>query len=209
MSEPDFSIPLSPLDKQIRKHALLCSIGFIFLLPVGVLIGRYFRTFTSKWFWAHSFLQFIVSGPVIFAGWYYGYQSTASLNTGGHFVDPHKKTGLALLILYLVQLLIGTVIHSFKTPRLLNGHRPPQNYFHAILGLVIIALAFYQVHYGIVTEWTEGTGDGTVVPRAAMRAWEALIVLFWVLYAAGLALLPRQYKQEAEGRNRVAEMQKA
>ncbi|KAL5495997.1 hypothetical protein ACEPAH_3229 [Sanghuangporus vaninii] len=194
---------LLPIDKQLRKHALLCSIGFIILLPLGSLVGRYLRTFTRTWFWAHSFFQFLVAGPVIFAGWYYGYKSTSFLNTGGHFVDPHKKIGLALLILYLVQIFLGTIIHSFKTPRFMGGQRPPQNYFHAILGLAIIALAAYQVHYGIVTEWYYSTGDGTIVPQKAMNAWIALTVIFWSLYAIGLVLLPRQYSQEAAGRKEV------
>jgi len=68
------------------------------------------------------------------------------------------------------------------------------------MGLTIVALAFFQVHYGIKTEWYEGTGDGTVVPMSAYHAWIALIVIFWVLYAAGLALLPRQFGQEGAGR---------
>ncbi|THH03409.1 hypothetical protein EW145_g6277 [Phellinidium pouzarii] len=196
---------LSELDQRIKKHALLSSIGFIILLPVGALVGRYLRTFTGSWFWAHSIIQFLIAGPVIFAGWAFGYQSTAALNTGGHFFDRHKRIGLALLLLYLVQVFLGTIIHFFKSPRSFSGRRPPQNYIHAIIGLTTIALAFYQVHLGIKTEWVEGTGDGTVVPQSALNAWIALIVIFWVLYAAGLALLPRQYAREEAGRNGVAE----
>ena len=89
-----------------------------------------------------------------------------------------QKIGLALLILYLFQLTLGVIIHFFKTPSFMGGRRPPQNYVHAILGLVIIALAFYQVHYGIKTEWYEATfGDGTIVPDSALHAWIALIVV--------------------------------
>ena len=44
-----FSVALSPIDKQIRKHALLCSIGFIVLLPLGSLVARYLRTFTRSY----------------------------------------------------------------------------------------------------------------------------------------------------------------
>lgn len=82
------------------------------------------------------------------------------------------------MILYLFQLVLGVIIHFLKTPSFMGGRRPPQNYFHAILGLVTIALAFYQVHYGIKTEWYEATlGDGTVVPESALHAWIALIVV--------------------------------
>jgi hypothetical protein len=40
---------------------------------------------------------------------------------------------------------IGMFIHFVRVPFLFVGHRPPQNYFHAILGLVILAMAGYQV----------------------------------------------------------------
>ncbi|KAH8106539.1 hypothetical protein DFH11DRAFT_1638524 [Phellopilus nigrolimitatus] len=193
------------IKEQLKKHALLCSIGFLILLPIGSLVGRYLRTFSGNWFWAHWIIQFLIAGPVIFAGWAMGYMSTAELNTGGHFVDRHKRTGLALLILYIFQLFLGSIIHFFKTPTLLNGHRPPQNYFHAILGLTIIALAFYQSHYGIKTEWYEATLDSSLVPASALHAWIALIVVFWALYAAGLALLPRQYAHEAASRKNEGE----
>ena len=32
-------------------------------------------------------------------------------------------------------------------PSFFRGHRPPQNYFHAVLGLAIIALAAYEVSF--------------------------------------------------------------
>ena len=90
--------------------------------------------------------QLFVAGPIIFAGWYEGHKTTATLQTP-HFYDKHQKIGLALLILYVVQLCLGLFIHFVKMPSLFGGHRPPQNYFHAILGLAIFALAAYQVCY--------------------------------------------------------------
>lgn len=167
-----------------------------------------------RWFWGHWITQFIISGPFVLGGIGLGMNLTGKLQTGGHFVDPHKKAGLALLILYLVQLAVGAIIHFVKTPRLMGGRRPPQNYFHAILGIAIITLAFWQVHYGIVTEWSEATTE--IPPPSALRAWKAWIVVrfirlfigriyelmsifvqvIFVLYFGGLALLPRQYRQE-------------
>jgi len=199
--EATIDLPLSPFEKKIRNHALLCSIGFLVLLPVGVLIARYTRTFTNRWLYPHWFFQLFVAGPVIWAGWAYGHQSTSDLGSG-HFNEEHKKIGIALLILYVVQLVMGMVIHFVKTPSLFNGHRPPQNYFHSILGLTILALAGYQVHYGFHTEWPNITGNVHPVPQSAVNGWIALLVIFWVLYAAGLAFLPRQFRQEAESRSK-------
>ena len=41
-------IPLLPLEVLARNHALLSSIGFLIMLPLGVLVARYARTFTNK-----------------------------------------------------------------------------------------------------------------------------------------------------------------
>ncbi|KAJ6609094.1 hypothetical protein B0H10DRAFT_2165067 [Mycena sp. CBHHK59/15] len=187
-----------------RNHAILCTIGFLILLPLGVLLARYARTFTQRWFWGHAVMQFIISGPVIFAGWAMGYQLATKLElTGLH--DPHQNIGIALLALYLTQLLMGTFIHYVKTPSLFRGHRPPQNYLHVILGLAIIALAGYQVHYGLTFEWAFATGGLHKVPNSALNAWMALIIVFWALYFLGMALLPRQFKSEKEGRRKMVD----
>lgn len=42
------SIPLLPIEVYARNHALLCTIGFLILLPVGTLVARYARTFTRR-----------------------------------------------------------------------------------------------------------------------------------------------------------------
>ncbi|KAL0959521.1 hypothetical protein HGRIS_011235 [Hohenbuehelia grisea] len=203
----DVPFPLSPLEKQARNHAILCTTGFLILLPLGALIARYARTFTNRWWIVHGVVQFLIAGPVILAGWSYGYMTTTQLEgyTGGHFVDPHKKNGLALLILYLIQVFLGAFIHYVKMPSVFHGRRPPQNYFHAFVGIVIFVLAAFQVHYGLYTEWPTSTGNLHMVPMPAKNAWLALIIVFWALYAIGLAFLPRQMSQERAGRTRSKE----
>jgi hypothetical protein len=44
----DMALPLSPFESRVRTHALLESIGFLVLLPIGVLVARYTRTFTAR-----------------------------------------------------------------------------------------------------------------------------------------------------------------
>lgn len=89
-------------------------------------------------------MQFVISGPVIFAGWAMGYRTATTLELQA-LHDPHQKIGIALLALYVTQLLLGTFAHFVKMPTLFRGHRPPQSYLHVVLGLAIIALAGYQV----------------------------------------------------------------
>jgi hypothetical protein len=43
-----FSPPLSSLEIKARTHAILCTVGFLILLPLGVLLARYARTFTRR-----------------------------------------------------------------------------------------------------------------------------------------------------------------
>ncbi|KAI0051372.1 hypothetical protein FA95DRAFT_323564 [Auriscalpium vulgare] len=183
MSNPNFSVPLNFVEKKARTHALLVSVGFLILVPLGTLTARYARTFTNRWWFGHWIINFVISGPVIFAGWALGHQTTSESFTGGHYSDPHKKIGLALLIMYLLQLALGAVIHFVRVPFLFVGHRPPQNYIHAVLGLAILALAAYQVHYGLNTEWARTTGNVHPVPESAKHAWVALVVV-------GLMILP-------------------
>jgi len=192
------NIPLSDVEKQARNHALLCTIGFLIILPIGALIPRLTRTLKWKWFNAHWAFQFLIAGPIIFAGWVFGYRTTNALETP-RFMDIHQKIGLTLLILYLIQLALGAIVHFFKLPSVFNGHRPAHSYLHAALGLTIFALAAYQVHYGLNTEWLL-LGGVHKVPQSAKNAWLALIIVFWVLYVGALALLPRQFKQEQQTR---------
>ena len=52
------SIPLASYEKLIIAHAILCTVGFLLLLPAGVLLARYMRTFVSNWFQGHWIVQF-------------------------------------------------------------------------------------------------------------------------------------------------------
>jgi hypothetical protein len=162
------SFPLTSIEVMARNHAIVSTVGFLILLPLGVLLARYARTFTRRyvlfspldvypshefidddsWFWGHAVMQLVISGPVIFAGWAMGHSLANTLELESLY-DPHQQIGIALLAMYVTQLLLGTVIHYVKMPGLFRGHRPPQNYLHVVLGLAILALAAYQVRNGM------------------------------------------------------------
>jgi hypothetical protein len=59
--QPDSSsadeLPLTPRQKMIVAHAILCVIGFLLLLPAGALLARYWRTYSNMWFKGHWFVQ--------------------------------------------------------------------------------------------------------------------------------------------------------
>lgn len=56
-----------------------------------------------------------------------------------------QRRGLFVIGLFVGQVVLGLFIHYIHIPVRFFGHRPPQNFFHAVQGLVILGLANYQV----------------------------------------------------------------
>ncbi|KAJ6571448.1 hypothetical protein B0H19DRAFT_1255418 [Mycena capillaripes] len=193
------TFPLSPIESKARIHAHVAFFGYLVGLPLGIFMARYLRTFTNSWFWPHAIMNFLFTGPVILTGFALGYQTTSMVDMP-HFTDPHQKVGLALLIMYLVQVFLGIFIHWVKFPFRFPGGRHPQNYLHAILGLAIVALASWQTHYGLWTEWAFVTGNSHPVNWRCKHFWLGIVIAIWSIYAIGLLLLPRQFRQEAKAR---------
>ncbi|EMD33767.1 hypothetical protein CERSUDRAFT_87110 [Gelatoporia subvermispora B] len=189
--------PLLPYQKLIVAHAILCVIGFLGLLPLGAILARWARTFTSTWFQGHWIVQFLLALPVIVAGVGLGIGAVSKQLGAKHLDDDHKRWGIALFVLYFVQITLGAVVHYVK-PRswTIERKRPTQNYFHAVLGLLIIGIAFYQVRTGFKTEWVNAVGPIHPISNAANIVWIVWVVLIPLLYFGGLALLPRQFRQE-------------
>jgi len=192
--DPSDDIPLLPYQRMIIAHAIFSVVGFLLFLPAGALVARYVRTFTPKWFVGHWFFQFCIAGPTITAGVALG---IASINKSYaiHLNDTHKQLGAALFALYIIQVIFGAIIHWVKPKN--TSRRPIQNYGHAVLGLLTIALAMYQVYTGFTVEWPKTTGRG-VFPNGVNILFYIWVSIVAVLYFGGLALLPRQFKQESQ-----------
>ncbi|KAH8985762.1 hypothetical protein EDB86DRAFT_2321998 [Lactarius hatsudake] len=185
---------LTEFKHNTSAHGLLAGISFLVVLPAGVLIARYTRTFTNRWFHAHWIVNFLIGCPLILAAWVLGKKAH---NFGHASLTPHGKRGLFVIGLYIAQLVLGLVIHYIRIPFPSLGHRPPQNFLHAVQGLVILGLANYQVYDGIYHKTGFLAADAR---QSAKRAWVAFLIIFWVLYAFGLILLRRQYTQERRAR---------
>jgi len=194
-SSGSFSFPLLPFEKMIVAHGILSVIGFLFVLPAGALFARFLRTFTNRWFKGHWIIQFALAGPIIIAAFACACSAVSTAGSPG-FNDTHKKVGLAIFVLYLVQISLGGFIHYIKPKSFtVDRKRPIQNYGHAVLGLAIIVLAFYQVRTGFKTEWFLTTGRSPV-GNGANIVWYIWVVVIPLAYIGGLFLLPRQFKQE-------------
>jgi hypothetical protein len=189
------TIPLTGTQKLFIAHAVFCGLGFLFFLPLGVLLARFLRTFTPTWFKGHWIMQFATSGPIILTGFALAIAAVAQQGTP-HFQAGHQTWGLVLIILYLAQCSLGGFIHFVKPKNRIG--RPPQNYGHAVFGLFVIGVAFYQVRTGYSVAWPSLTGLPT--PGAVDIVWILWIILLALLYGAGLALLRRQFRQEKQSR---------
>lgn len=196
-SFPSNGQPLLPSQRVLIAHALFCVIGFLFFLPLGALLARYLRTFNPTWFQGHWIIQFAIGGLIILIGFMLGCIAVTKAG-GNHFNTTHQRLGLALFIMYLFQVTLGAVIHFVKPAN--RTSRPLQNYAHAIIGLLIIALAMYQVYLGFHREWPR-TGLQPF-PKGVKIFYIIWVVLLPVLYFSGLALLPRQFAQENANRLR-------
>ncbi|KAJ7678689.1 hypothetical protein B0H17DRAFT_944227 [Mycena rosella] len=188
-------IPLTPHQRMVVAHAIFCVVGFALLLPAGVLLARFLRTFTPTWYIGHWIAQFGIAGPAIIIGVVLGFQAAGKI--GSTIWDDHKRMGVVLFALYLAQCVIGAFIHYVKLKNFTG--RPPQNYLHAVLGLTIIALGMYQIRTGFNEEWPNFTGLGTV-PAGVNTLWIVWCILLPVIYAGGLLFLRKQYSQEEASR---------
>lgn len=89
----------------------------------------------------------------------------------------------------------------FVRPRLSSrSGRGISNYIHWVLGLCVAGVGWAVAWLGLTTEW-EYRGHGR--PTFGWRVGWGVVIGCWIaLYAAGLALLPRQLRREREAAER-------
>ncbi|KAJ7454530.1 hypothetical protein B0H11DRAFT_1819831 [Mycena galericulata] len=193
--------PTPNFRKLVIAHGLISVFGFAVCLPAGVILARYLRTYRPWWYTGHWIAQFGIAGPIILIGVGLGYGASnqyGNLPAGENDGSDHKTLGTVILVLYLIQCALGAIIHYIK-PKKSRG-RPPQNYFHAVFGILVIALGMYQIHTGYDEEWPLYVGRGRL-PSGVNTLWIVWTVLIAAAYAAGMWFIPKQYRQEAESRN--------
>jgi uncharacterized membrane protein len=70
--------------------------------------------------------------------------------------------------------MLGAFIHFYHPKH--SVRRPPQNYLHAVVGLLIISLAFYQVRTGYNVEWPTTTGRDPLPAGVDILYWIWVVV---------------------------------
>ena len=126
---------------------------------------------TRRWLLAHWIINGLIGFHLILAGGYMGWKShkLTHLSMTAHGVcmfqkcvdslltidnvlpsrlahhSAEQKRGLFIIGLTIGQLVLGLIIHYTRIKIRFFGHRPPQNFVHALQGLIVLGLANYQV----------------------------------------------------------------
>ncbi|KAJ2917608.1 hypothetical protein MD484_g2827, partial [Candolleomyces efflorescens] len=184
-------------EKTVHAHAFLLSLGFLFLLPLGILAGRWGRTISPVWFKVHWIINMALAGPIIALGWVLGpiavYQAGVP-----HLNDAHKICGVIFIFLYAAQVWLGRYIHQRRVELAAKGPitkpHPPLNVLHVVIGLLFIAFAFFQVRSGL-DKLAEEEDEAPSV-KWYYKVWAIWAAIIPFLYLVGLSLLRRQFRQE-------------
>ncbi|KAI5450591.1 hypothetical protein NCC49_002850 [Naganishia albida] len=185
-------------------HASVGSAATMLIFPLGVLGARGLRVITAKWWWAHAVLQGFFGLGCIIAAFVLG---VILVGDGPDFESGHRRTGLVLLILVVVQAIVGVALKLFARTRLqkdgrmpgVKGH-PVQNIVHVFNGLAILGLGFYQTWSGF-SLIEQGSNGALVTPLVVYVLWGMIVGVVTALYLAGLGLLPLQFHKEEERRD--------
>jgi len=105
--------------QAIYYHGILMAVGFFILMPVGILVARYYKNL-AKWFEVHAFLMFSAVALISAA---FGIIVNAvhkdfphSDKYGNLRLQVHSAIGLAVYILLLIQYILGFVTHKMYVP---------------------------------------------------------------------------------------------
>ncbi|KAI9510101.1 hypothetical protein F5148DRAFT_1147824 [Russula earlei] len=160
------ALSFSEHEERARAHGILASVAFLIIVPLGVLIPRYLRTFSNRWWWAHWLINLLVAAPLIFAGW----AMAKSANNISQLSENHHSPVYCAISVWR-----GHPFRSHPVP--LHPPSATPNYLHAGLGLLILALAGYQTHDGLYHQWEYATDNVHPVKRSLKNAWLALLLV--------------------------------
>ncbi|GAA5906461.1 hypothetical protein JCM6882_004442 [Rhodosporidiobolus microsporus] len=186
-------------DKKLIAHATLGSLALLLFTPLAILSARLGRG--RKWFPSHIGLNMTAVVFIVIA-------FALGVNVaGGQFDDFHKRLGLALFLLFLLQPLLGLLAHSYSLPSpltssvhpSLHGGLPsPLRALHILTGLTIVGLGYAQVASGIYKEWPRESDAMTAVPMGVKA-------VFWVLLGVEVAAYVGSWAWGAATRGRAVE----
>ncbi|KAK5949786.1 hypothetical protein OHC33_009175 [Knufia fluminis] len=188
--------------KIITVHAVLASLVWVFLIPVGGILMR--SGIKSPWILRiHAFLQSI-SYLIYIVAVGLGIYLVRSLSYGPYSMwsDPHTKLGIAILVLAFFQPILGLIHHSLYKRRVtavkqgntskMPGRTAP-GYAHLWLGRILIVLGMINGGLGLRLA-SNSPFEGNGKPKAIAYGVGAAVM--FILYVAFVILGERRRTKE-------------
>ncbi|WVF69342.1 hypothetical protein IAT40_004118 [Kwoniella sp. CBS 6097] len=185
-------------------HVVCGALATMAILPIGILVPRIARGLTTSrwWFPVHAALNGILGFGLIVAAFAI---ARANFHDHGGFNSTHRKLGLTLFILAILQTHLGLFTHYYQRThkfQFSNG-RGPSNYIHVILGQIVVGIGFGTVWAGIDEEWGRWNLSGN--PNVGWKVgWGIIVAITAIAYIGGLYFIPRQKRNEAQRRQWAA-----
>ncbi|WWD18392.1 hypothetical protein CI109_102842 [Kwoniella shandongensis] len=180
--------------KALIAHVAVGAVATMAVLPIGIIIPRIARGLSTKrwWFPAHAAVNGLIGMGLVIAAF-----GIAVASFEGGINSGHRKLGLTLFILTLLQTALGLFVHFYQRSHRLQtaSGRGPTNFLHVALGVVIVGIGFGTAWKGIDEEW--GLYSGTGKPSVGWKVgWGLIVAIVVILYLGGYYLLPRQRRNE-------------
>ncbi|KAJ3708207.1 hypothetical protein LUZ61_011912 [Rhynchospora tenuis] len=139
---------------KARWHGLLVTLGWGILMPIGIMMARYFKKYDPFWFYAHISIQgigFVLGLVGIIIGF--------SLDDDDvNNIDVHKAIGIIILVFGALQVK-AFFIRPVKTSKI----RRYWNWYHHNIGRAAVILGIANIFLGLniadeSTGWSVGYG---------------------------------------------------
>jgi len=166
-----------------RLHGAIMFIAWGFLISIGGLVARFFKSKGAWWFKVHIFCQ--MTGVILMvAAFVMAIMFTDVLNNP-HFAASHQKAGLAVVILGLINPVLGSLADFlYKPDRKFTPIFP--DLAHWFLGHLLIIGSFIVLFLGLVI-----IGDTNIGLFVALGIWVAgYVILFTIFQLKGLHKAP-------------------
>ncbi|PKX89699.1 uncharacterized protein P174DRAFT_515739 [Aspergillus novofumigatus IBT 16806] len=129
----------------IIAHGVIATIVFLGLVPISVLIIRYYSRWSPFWaFKLHVWFQvltLLLSTVVFVLGWF-------AVGPERSLTNPHHGIGLAIYVMVIFQVLWGYLVHKIESKRK-RYHVPLKLVIHRWIGRALAILGLVQIPLGL------------------------------------------------------------
>ncbi|GLJ53599.1 hypothetical protein SUGI_1143430 [Cryptomeria japonica] len=180
-----------------NRHGVLTVVSWGILMPIGIMIARYAKTFKAAdpaWFYLHAFCQ--TSGYIIgVSGWGTGLK-LGSYSKGVEQTS-HRKIGIALFCFATLQ-----IFALLLRPKKNHKFRIYWNIYHHSVGYTVIILSIINIFKGFdildpEKKW-KNAYIGVIIALGVIAA--ILEIVTWIIF------FQRKSKNSTNRVNRVSEM---